>query len=251
MKKILCLVVFETILFLSSYVLASTYIPCSQSETQENTCFQCGAQCSARISYPTINGVPATTNATLTFSGTGDMYNYGSPHTDDPSPVAPWWPVHDQIKKVVIEEGLTSLGARTVYEMDLTEINLPESLETIKSYAFYGSHISSLSIPKNVTSISPGAFGSGSQYNESIYLDNLSCDESIKSQCEALLARWDENINLSTSMQYGNQYFLNGKFYQNVNDMMSNTPLKKRIYTIDEANLVSKPTGNTIRIKYR
>ena len=25
----------------------------------------------------------------------------------------------------------------------------------------------------------------------------------------------------------------------------------KRIYTLEEANLVAKPTGNTIRIKYR
>ncbi len=49
----------------------------------------------------------------------------------------------------------------------------------------------------------------------------------------------------------------NGSYYDDfgsvkVTDSEGNVHFEgKRIYTIDEANLVAKPTGNTIRIKYR
>ncbi|MBR1915942.1 MAG: leucine-rich repeat protein, partial [Alphaproteobacteria bacterium] len=141
-------------------------------------------------------------------------------------------------------------GARTIYQMGNIDLNLPESLNKINSYAFYISHISTLNIPSNVTFLAPSAFGSGSQYNESTYLNNLICDEALKSQCEAMLSSWDKNISLTISEQHNGQYYLNGKFYNSVNDMMHGNYIKKRIYTIDEANTVTGPV-NRISIKYR
>ena len=180
------------------------------------------------------------------------MKNYGSPYTDNPNSVAPWWSLHNSVTKVVVEEGLTSVGSRTIYGMtNLQELNLPESLQKINSYAFYGTNISSLSVPKNVTLLSYAAFGAGSNYNESTYLNNLFCDESIQTQCQAMLANWNKDIKFFTFNQYGNQYYFNGKFYQSVNDLMHNIPMKKRIYTVEEATRLSKDTENTIKLRYK
>ncbi len=227
---------------------ASEYIPCGESEA--GSCWSCGDTCSARLTYSNETDAINQTNATLTFSGTGEMKDYGSPFSDDPSTVAPWYNLRDSIAKVVVDEGITSIGARTIYQMGNIDLNLPESLNKINSYAFYISHISTLNIPSNVTFLAPSAFGSGSQYNESTYLNNLICDEALKSQCEAMLSSWDKNISLTISEQHNGQYYLNGKFYNSVNDMMHGNYIKKRIYTIDEANTVTGPV-NRISIKYR
>ena len=43
----------------------------------------------------------------------------------------------------------------------------------------------------------------------------------------------------------------NNKSYSSIDDLLKGKSLPKRIYTIEEANAVAKPTGNTVRIKYR
>lgn len=44
---------------------------------------------------------------------------------------------------------------------------------------------------------------------------------------------------------------LGGKDYASLTDLLKGNTMPKRIYTIEEANAVAKPTGNTVRIKYR
>ena len=44
---------------------------------------------------------------------------------------------------------------------------------------------------------------------------------------------------------------LGGKDYASLTDLLKGNSMPKRIYTIEEANAVAKPTGNTVRIKYR
>ena len=45
-------------------------------------------------------------------------------------------------------------------------------------------------------------------------------------------------------------YFYNNKWYSSPNDILNDNHIKKRIYTVDEANKVAKKT-NTFKIKYK
>lgn len=67
----------------------------------------------------------------LTISGTGFMDN------KDSSIDKPWYEYQEQITKVVIEEGVTSIGENMFALMpNLTEVQLPKSLRIIKAGAF-------------------------------------------------------------------------------------------------------------------
>lgn len=75
-----------------------------------------------------------TEEGILTISGTGAMVS------------APWYDIKDQIKSLVFHEGLTSIPARAFYELRnaIGDIVIPDSVESIGSYAFayygYGSY---------------------------------------------------------------------------------------------------------------
>ena len=90
----------------------------------------------------------------LTISGTGIMrdYNYNF-----------WW-TDSKVKKVIIESGVTSIGARAFsYCSNLSSITIPASVTSIGEGAFAGcANLSSITIPTSVTSIGKYAFqGSG------------------------------------------------------------------------------------------
>ena len=73
----------------------------------------------------------------------------------------PWAKYADQITKVVVEEGVTSIGDYAFYNVftKIESVTLPESLTTIGKYAFYGaSGVKELTIPANVSSIGTMAF---------------------------------------------------------------------------------------------
>ena len=66
----------------------------------------------------------------LTISGTGDMYDFESFDF-------PWSPYSYEIQAIVLEEGITSVGAYAFYDFqNIKEITLPESLTTIGVAAF-------------------------------------------------------------------------------------------------------------------
>ena len=89
-------------------------------------------------------------NGLLTISGTGRM----SDNT------APWLPNRDAIKKVVIGEGVTSIGDSVFFYLtSLTSITIPDSVTSIGDSAFlYCSSLTSITIPDSVTSIGNHAF---------------------------------------------------------------------------------------------
>ncbi|MBR2299281.1 MAG: leucine-rich repeat domain-containing protein [Alphaproteobacteria bacterium] len=49
----------------------------------------------------------------------------------------------------------------------------------------------------------------------------------------------------------GNTFIVGGKFYSSLNDLALGNYIKKRIYTLEEAERVSKPTGNTFKLRYK
>ena len=73
-------------------------------------------------------------DGTLTISGTGAMqdYNYYNNY-------APWYSVRSQVKSVVIERGVTSIGDSAFYFCEaLTSVTIPNSVTTIGWVAFSG-----------------------------------------------------------------------------------------------------------------
>ena len=109
---------------------------------------------------------------TLTIYGKGKMYNYKG------EGAAPWANsgstaiikagfvgsntyAHPTIK-IIIKNGVTSIGnyafAGLGYGLGPCTVSLPKSLKTIGSHAFGDSMLTSIYIPKNVTSIGTGAF---------------------------------------------------------------------------------------------
>lgn len=70
---------------------------------------------------------------TLTISGSGAMTDYGESNT------APWYSGREQITAVVVDRGVTGIGAYAFYGcVNLIDITLPEGLTAIGRYAFKG-----------------------------------------------------------------------------------------------------------------
>jgi LPXTG-motif cell wall-anchored protein len=109
----------------------------------------CGAESSNNVTWK------LTDDGVLTFSGEGATadYRYNS---------MPWYNERSQIRQVVVEDGITSLGDYLFYNCsNLTKVELPESLTTIGKYTFYGCEsLTELTLPAGLTSIGDAAFSS-------------------------------------------------------------------------------------------
>lgn len=95
-----------------------------------------------------------TETGVLTISGTGAMENY-THYTD-----VPWYDYCDSITKVVIEDGVTTIGDCAFSHYDsLASVSIPRSVIKIGDHAFWGSaSLTSVTIPTSVTSIGDAAF---------------------------------------------------------------------------------------------
>ena len=124
-------------------------------------------------------------DSTFTITGVGYMPDFYPPIAEyDPAGYAPWSARRLRIAKVIVEEGVRSIGQAAFFWhyyisefilpsslisighsalsncFSLREITLPEGLTTIKSAAFYYSYnLSKVIIPSTVTSIEEEAFG--------------------------------------------------------------------------------------------
>ena len=94
-------------------------------------------------------------DGTLNISGTGAMKDYNS--DDNPSPASQ---KKDSVKKIVIEDGVTSIGNYAFSDCSsLTSITIPDSVTSIGYYAFfYCRSLTSITISDSVTSIGNYAF---------------------------------------------------------------------------------------------
>lgn len=101
----------------------------------------------------TLTAAPDTT---LTISGTGAMWNASETSTN----FAPWYGYHNNIKSIVMNEGVTTIGASVFrYCQNMTSLSLPSTLTSIATYAFFMcTSIESITIPDGVTFIGGSAF---------------------------------------------------------------------------------------------
>ena len=96
----------------------------------------------------TLTAAPDTT---LTISGTGAMWDASEANTN----FAPWYGYLNNIKSIVMNEGVTTIGASVFrYCQNMTSLSLPSTLKRIDAYAFFMCRsIESITIPEGVTYI--------------------------------------------------------------------------------------------------
>lgn len=126
----------------------------------------------------------------LTISGEGPMDDYTifteARSTGHPQPfsngariAAPWYSRGNEIQKIVIGEGITSIGDAAFNGLsNVTSVTIPDSVISIGNAAFDGcSALPSIRVPKNVKEIGTYAFGCGHSLKE------ILVDEANQSFC--------------------------------------------------------------------
>ena len=130
--------------------------------------YDCGENVTATLS-PNGDGEETYT---LTIRGNGPMVNYDGYKTSSNNSYAPWYKKIPNITRLIVEEGVTTLGddiSRYCYYDDysdfhsfywhLREVKLPEGLTYIGARAFCSSpELTEVKIPSTVTKIEQSAF---------------------------------------------------------------------------------------------
>lgn len=179
-------------------------------------------------------------------------------------------------QEVKLPETLTSIGVYAFHDSNLKEIDLPKNLTTIGYSAFNGGYIKTLVIPDGVTKLNENVFSSNpietliipegvteideyAFYCDGCYstasgrampLKDIYCSSAQTAQCQKAVSHLGENVNIHEYVKIGDAYYVDGKFYKHANDLWDKNNIKKRIYTIDEANRVTGKK-NRVSIKYR
>ena len=98
---------------------------------------------------------------TLTISGTGEMDNYMQRvlSSGEVSSTAPWMEARQSIRKIVVSEGITSVGDRAFVGLrSLESVSLADSVRAIGTSAFSASSLRSVVLPTEMDSIGDSAF---------------------------------------------------------------------------------------------
>lgn len=149
MKKFVSFIICVVIVLMLPHfdVLAMEYEP---TENNFIASGYCGAEADGKNLSWSIDK-----NGVLTISGTGAMADY-------PYKGAPWYVYKDRFSSLVIEEGITDIGAYAFKDCsNITgSLILPESLVTIGNFAFGGCFglTGNLAFPEGILEIRYGAF---------------------------------------------------------------------------------------------
>ena len=123
-------------------------------------------------------------NGTLTISGTGDMYIW------DELNLAPWFSSRENIKSVVIGDGVTNIGEYAFfYCTSLESIEIPDSVTSLGANAFRGCWgLTSVEIPDSVRIIGKDAFYSCEDLEKIIIGKGVTIiDEGAFAYCDNLI----------------------------------------------------------------
>ena len=149
-----------------------------------------------------------TGKGTLVISGTGAINNYKSGYNSIKKvyrTTAPWGSY--DIKSVVIEDGITSIGNYTFFRNEeIEEVSLPSTLQSIGTSALYGVALSSLVLPQGLTTISNSALGGLKNLTEIEIPESVNSIEKtafkdctnlerVTLPCSAVLASSSDNYN--------------------------------------------------------
>ncbi len=101
----------------------------------------------------------AIANGVLTIQGTGKMI-FPVDEENDNNIIVPWEGYTEEITKVVMEEGVSSIAKNAFCYMSLDEVIIPGTVTSIDSWAFYACEVSEITIPSGVTEIKTYTFAS-------------------------------------------------------------------------------------------
>ena len=201
-------------------------INCPAGTVENETCWDCSStnsSCTASL----LNG-------TFTISGQGEMKNYGSYASD-----VPWIDKRNEITNVIVEDGITSLSTYTFYyAQNIINANIAPSVQFFGAGSFRGAVIENLITP---TPNSIANFYFNPQI-KNVYCLDENCESKFSTVAENIYNTIQKTKNGITYI-YTTDGHLLGQYGQ------KNPP--KRIYTIEEAARLSKPTGNTFKIRYK
>lgn len=112
-----------------------------------------GNRCGENVTWTLENGL-------LTISGTGAMYDYANNAELSEEPLAPWTAQRNNIESVVIQSGVTSVGARAFYDCEsVKSVEIPSGMLSIGQNAFsYCVSLKSVTLPDSVSSMGSGLF---------------------------------------------------------------------------------------------
>lgn len=137
---------------ITALLLTLLFALCASAETIGGECGVSGNESSVEWSLDLETGV-------MTIWGSGDIGTYSS------KPYGPWRnhegrDYSNDIKKIVIEEGITKIGTNALRDFtNLTEISLPEGLKIINNQCLKGcTALTEVTIPSTVTNLNYQAF---------------------------------------------------------------------------------------------
>jgi len=199
---------------------------------------------------------------TLTISGTGEMYNFELVYYDMPFPEGYYtcpWDYRELVKKVVIEDGVTSIGSNAFNCLDrITEVILPDSLKSIGDFAFATcSSLQDISIPSSVDEFGEGVFADTpflkKEFNENdggLYINDILVQADTSREGEFLIKDGTKSISLYA---FWTSYCIESLFIPesvetlSANDINSIMTLKQVVidennpyYTVDDGAIFSK-----------
>lgn len=104
---------------------------------------------------------------TLTISGSGAMPDFSGTGEQ------PWNSYSNQIRTVIIKEGITSIGACAFWQCGVLSVRIPDSVTAIGNSAFRESSIISVDIPADVKTIGDSAFRECQNLSSAIISEGL------------------------------------------------------------------------------
>lgn len=211
------------------YALASSFT-FNEIEDIDDTPLSYSGSCGEELTYT------LTEDGTLTITGTGDMYDFSK---DKPSP----W--HDQydVKKVVLNSGVLSIGSYAFYNMEtITEVIFNSDLSAIYEYAFYGcKSLKSITFPANFSKLGAYAFAS-CELIESIRLPSSLNDLGVYcfKDCKSL-----SSLQLPSSVKYIPEGMFMGC------TSLSEFPVTDKIESIDKFAFLDCTSLTSVLLSYK
>ena len=233
-KKVLITSVIGAMM-ISSQAFAKDEITCPTGTASGSTCWKCGYNCTATL-----------TGGKMTFSGTGDMYNYTAVNSGGVwQSNSPWNSHRNEILSVEIKDGITSVGEQSIRAFqNMTTLTMGNTVKKIGQGACYlCESLTSVTIPASVESIEYEAFSRAYDLSFVTYESN----NNLKTLGKNAFAHTSlTSINIPDSVEtIGDTAFWNCTSLTNIHLPTSLTSLGEKVFEYANLETLEFPEGIT------